>query len=541
MKLRLSLGAALVGVTAAAVVFLYSRRFVVDQREAASYEAALREVSTLNFRRSSAILLSRSGLVRHYDELAEVELELRRAHRALARAPRFLRTAERERLADAVAGSERVRAEAELLVEQFKRELAILRNSTGFLTALAREVAHFEPATPEGVALARSLDSFLRDLLALQMTHDRAAAEVAGAALVRLRAEDPRAAEWTAAHLPLVLSHGAVAVDKTGTVDGLLQKLFALPTGASADRALHEYLMLRRAAHRRESDMRAVLIALLFLGALAGATYVILRFRRAALLLARSSGELQVAVDSLREERNKQAELAELKSRFVATTSHEFRTPLSVIMSSAEMLGAYGDRFTPDKIERHLTRIRNSATNMTRMLEDILLLGRAESGRLEYAPGPLHLRAFCEDLVSTAELADGGAHRIALEVEATEEALLADETLLRHALGNLLSNALKYSPAGQQVMFTARADARSLQFSIEDRGIGISAEDQKHLFSSFHRGSNVGRIRGSGLGLSIVKHAIDLQHGTVELRSALDEGTKVIVRVPLGMGSGAAA
>lgn len=541
MTLRLALAVSVVGVLAASAVFVHSRRYAIDDREAALYESVVREVSTLTFRRTSAILLSRSGLVRHYDELAEVELRLRQAHEALMVVPGFVSEPDRDRLLKAVTQSNAVRAQSEQLVEQFKRELAILRNSTGFLTALAREVARFEPATPEGVTLAASLDSFLRDLLALQMAHDRAAKDVAKQALVRLRAEEPRAAEWTAADLALVLRHGEVAVEKTGTVDTLVGQLVALPTVSQANRTLEAYARAHRSALDRESANRVLLMLLIFLGAAAGATYAILRLRRAATELARSSDELQVAVESLREERNKQTELAQLKSRFVATTSHEFRTPLSVILSSAEMLGAYAERWTPDAIERHLSKIRNAAMNMTRMLEDILLLGRAESGRLEYAPAPFELRGFCEELVAFAQLADGSSRSIELDVHSPESLVVADESLLRHALGNLLSNALKYSPPDQSISFAARVEGPFVHFTVEDRGIGISSDDQKHLFSSFHRGSNVGRIRGSGLGLSIVKHAVDLQHGTIELESDVGRGTTVLVRVPLGSSSGAAA
>lgn len=541
MKLRVSSTIAVVGMLAAGAVFLHSRRHPVSAREATAYQATLREVSTLSFRRTSAVLLSRSGMVRHYDELAEVERRLRRAHQDLTAMPAFVVEPERARLASELARSEAARAESERLVEQFKRELAILRNSTGFLTALAREVAHFQPATPDGVALARSLDSFLRDLLALQMIHDRAATDVAAKALVRLRAEGPRAEEWPTVDLDLILRHGEVAVEKTGVVDALVRQLVLVPTTAQAARNLEAYASAYRAALERESAERALLVLLVFLAGAAAATYAILRLRRAAAALAHSSAELSVAVESLREERNKQAELAQLKSRFVATTSHEFRTPLSVILSSAEMLGAYGERWTTDAIERHLSKIRNAAVNMTRMLEDILLLGRAESGRLEFAPAPFQLREFCEELVSYAQLADGASRSIQLEVCATEEAVVADEALLRHALGNLLSNALKYSPPEEPVAFGARVDGGFVHFTVEDKGIGISSDDQKHLFSSFHRGSNVGRIRGSGLGLSIVKRAIDLQHGSIDVASEVGRGTKVIVCVPLGASSGAAA
>ncbi len=533
MKLRIALGVAVCGALAAGSFFLYSRRYAVDEQIAARYEARLREISTLNYRRSSEILRARSGLVRHYDDLAKVELRLRLTHEALQRIPAFVSGAERVRLRAAVATSERVRGESEQLVERFKSELAILRNSTGFLTTLARDVALFRPATSDGVALARELDSFLRDLLALQMAHDQSTTALAKSALVEFRTKDPKAGEWTAADLPLVLRHGELAIDESGIVDQLLRELEALPTEATAAGALTAYLDARGAAVDRQKNHEAFIVALSFLGGAALASYVILRLRRAAAALERSGSALEAAVESLSEERNKQTELAELKSRFVATTSHEFRTPLSVILSSAELLSAYGERWSADKTEQHLRRIRNSAVNMTRMLEDVLLLGRAESGKLEYTPGPFRLPEFCDDLIASAELADGSSGRVQLDIDVTDAPVVADEALLRHALGNLLSNALKYSPRHEPVTLAVRIDEAAISFVIVDRGIGISPDDQRHLFRSFHRGSNVGRIRGTGLGLSIVKHAIDLQRGTVEFESALGNGTRVSVRVPL--------
>gem|GEM_PF-2298618 len=541
MNVQLARLAAALAVTALVGFAAMTRLHAVDERAAAEFEADLREISTLNFRRSSEILLSRSGLIRHYDALAEVEMELRRVHDRVEMLPGFLEPSEAAALQRRLAASRAVREEAERTVERFKRELAILRNSTGFLTTLAREVAKFEPATPEGATLVRAFDALLRDLLSLQVNHDQIAVELAQKALVRLRKEEPKATEWTSADLALVLRHGEIVVDKSIYVDRLLRELENLPTEKTADATLSTYLAAHRAALGREAQSGIFLMGLVFVAGAAIALYVILRLRRAATDLHHSSLELEQAVLSLREERNKQAELAELKSRFVSTTSHEFRTPLSVILSSAEMLSAYGQQWSAEKIAQHLARIRTSAFHMTRMLEDVLLLGRAESGRLEYTPAPFHLTAFCDDLVQSVELAHGPKGRIAMSLPEADMVLVGDEVLLRHALGNLLSNALKYSAESEPVQLRVAMVDGNLEFEVKDRGIGIPSEDQRHLFSSFHRGSNVGRIRGTGLGLSIVKHAVELQSGSISLESTVGEGTQVVVRVPARVGPGEAA
>jgi signal transduction histidine kinase len=541
--MRMSIaGLGTVGAFALLVAYAaFVRVHAVDERAAAAFEAGLREISTLNFRRSSELLLSRTGLVRNYDGLAAVELELRRVHEQVRQLPSFLGAEEAERLQARLLASSSARADAERTVELFKRELAILRNSTGFLTTLAREVARFEPVTAEGVTLVRAFDALLRDLLALQVDHDRVSVELAQRALVRLRIEAPRAAEWRSADLALILRHGEVVVEKSVLIDELLRQLEVLPTAQTADESLSIYLSAHRAALGRDARHGLLSMTLVFVGAAMVGLYVILRLRRAARELLRSGVELERAVLSLREERNKQTELAELKSRLVSTTSHEFRTPLSVILSSAEMLSAYGSQWTTQKIDQHLGRIRGSAFSMTRMLEDVLLLGRAESGRMEYTPAPFLLAAFCVDLVQSSMLAHGVEERIVVTLPQADVTVVADEGLLRHALGNLLSNALKYSPEDRPVELKVAVRSDAVEFEVKDRGIGIPSEDQRHLFSSFHRGSNVGRIRGSGLGLSIVKRAIELQHGSVSLESTVGEGTQVIVRVPVRVRPGEAA
>ena len=511
----------------------YALNVSADTRETSRYEAVLRELSTQNFRRTSELLLVRSGLVRHYDHLAAIERNLRDLHSHLQKPPDSLSEPSRADLLRLVARSDMARMESEQLVEDFKRKLSILNNSAGFLTTLSRDVAAFEPTTSSGMHLAQMLNGVLQNLLNLEVTHEQQVELQARSALFELRAEIARAKEWSATDLNLVVRHGELIIEMSLAVDGIVRRLATLPTTQLAEELLSTYLRAHRASMDRQRGQRSLLVAFLFLAGSSLAMYVIFRLRRAASELRRTGMELLSAVDSLKEERNKQTELAELKSRFVSTTSHEFRTPLSVIFSSAEMLSAYADVWSKEKKEQHLSRIRASASSMTRMLEDVLLLGQAESGRLNYTPASFDLPEFCRELTAMAEQATGNLGRINCIYPQSPTLVMADENLLRHALGNLLSNALKYSPKEEKVNFAAEVTADALRFIVQDRGIGIPHEDQRHLFSSFQRGSNVGRVSGTGLGLSIVKHAVDLQSGEIFVNSTLGHGTEVQINIPV--------
>jgi len=218
-------------------------------------------------------------------------------------------------------------------------------------------------------------------------------------------------------------------------------------------------------------------------------------------------------------------------------TSHEFRTPLTTILGAAEILKYYGHKWDEDKKMKYLDRIYSTVKHMTGLLDDVLLLGRMESGRLELSPAPINIWEFCQSLVEELKLGIGKQHQITLSCGINCEPASAtynlDEKLLRHILINLLTNAIKYSPEGSTVNFqvsTKQKDQVKLQ--IQDQGIGIPLEDQKHLFESFHRAQNVGNIPGTGLGLSIVKKSVDLHQGEIVCHSQMDKGSTFIVTLP---------
>jgi signal transduction histidine kinase len=226
-------------------------------------------------------------------------------------------------------------------------------------------------------------------------------------------------------------------------------------------------------------------------------------------------------------------ELSEMKSNFVSLVSHEFRTPLGVIMSAVEVLQRYFERLPADKRARHLEMIFRSTKNLANLIEEVLLLGRVEEGRMQFSPAPLDLEKLCRTLTDELLSATGGACPIRFRALSSLEGAVTDETVLRHILCNLLSNAVKYSEPGSPVEFTAARHQTHAVFTIRDRGIGIPTDDQPKLFTSFTRGRNVGTRPGTGLGLVVVQRCVQLHGGTIALDSAPGAGTTVIVSLPV--------
>lgn len=229
----------------------------------------------------------------------------------------------------------------------------------------------------------------------------------------------------------------------------------------------------------------------------------------------------------------RERELSELKSDFVSLVSHEFRTPLEIIQSSTDNLQRYHDRLEPAKRQDLLATIRKAVRRMAGMMEDVLVLGRLETEGMAFKPAPLQLPAFCQRLVDELESATGREGAVALGLEGNLDEAIADESVVRHIFTNLLSNALKYSPADRRVDFTVAREGGAAVFRVADRGCGIPAADQKRLFQAFHRGSNVRQIPGTGLGLLIVRRCVDLHGGEISFTSTEGQGTTFTVRLPL--------
>ncbi|APW37216.1 hypothetical protein RD110_08390 [Rhodoferax koreense] len=236
------------------------------------------------------------------------------------------------------------------------------------------------------------------------------------------------------------------------------------------------------------------------------------------------------AEDDIRAALARQKELNELRSRFVSMTSHEFRTPLATILSSAELIQHYADRMPEAEKQEVLRSIETGVHRMTRMLDRMLLIGKADAQLLDFLPQALDLRLLCQRCIDEARRQHAeAASEIVLAYEARAVPGVFDEKLLHHIFSNLLSNAVKYSPDGGEVRFRVSEDGANTVFEVIDQGIGIPAQELPHLFESFHRASNVGRIQGTGLGLAIVKKAVERHGGTVSVRSAPGQGTHFTV------------
>jgi signal transduction histidine kinase len=229
----------------------------------------------------------------------------------------------------------------------------------------------------------------------------------------------------------------------------------------------------------------------------------------------------------------KEKELNELKSRFISMASHEFRTPLSAILSSAELLEHYSYKWTEAEKCDLLHQIQASAHHITQMLEDVMLMGQAEAGKLEFNLVPLDLEKFCWDLIREIQIGTDSRHSFIFVPHQHRTPVYLDKKLLRLILINLFSNAAKYSLDGSTIRVNLTCRQKEVVFRVEDKGIGIAQADQPQVFEAFYRGSNVSTISGTGLGLAIVKRAVELHHGSIAVESALGVGSTFIVRIPV--------
>ncbi|MBD1805478.1 GAF domain-containing sensor histidine kinase [Microcoleus sp. FACHB-SPT15] len=256
------------------------------------------------------------------------------------------------------------------------------------------------------------------------------------------------------------------------------------------------------------------------------------RLNREQIDALRALGRQVITQMDLRIKLEKEKELNELKSRFVSMTSHEFRTPLTTIMGSADLLEYYSDKWSKEKKQSHLQRIQNAVQHMTLLLDDVLLIGKADAGKLKFNPSPLDLKQFCLDLIEELQPNVSNHHSLTFVNHAQDIKANLDQKLLRHILSNLLSNAIKYSPDGGTVNFELFCQEGGLIFQIQDFGIGIPEKDLPHLFESFYRANNVGDIPGTGLGLAIVKRFVDFQDGKIAVESEVGVGTRFTVQIP---------
>ncbi len=228
----------------------------------------------------------------------------------------------------------------------------------------------------------------------------------------------------------------------------------------------------------------------------------------------------------------RERELVQLRTEFMNMVTHEYRTPLGIIMSSVEILERYFHRLSADERAAHLAEIGRGTRRLAALVEDVLFLGKAEAGRVSLELRPVDLKSVLDKLSSEVVKALGAERSIELKLDRQSQRAVLDQRLISHVITNLLSNALKYSTLDTEVHVRVRRRSDELEFKITDHGIGIPEPDIPKLFQFFQRASNVGTISGSGLGLAIVKRCVDLHGGNISLQSEVGRGTCVTVRLP---------
>lgn len=249
------------------------------------------------------------------------------------------------------------------------------------------------------------------------------------------------------------------------------------------------------------------------------------------MILQEALHELEKSQKNLSEALGKEKELNEIKSRFVSMASHEFRTPLSTVLSSAALLARYVKTEEQDNRERHISRIKESVRHLNALLEDFLSLGKLEEGKVEAKPEPINVKEFLDEVTEEMKAIAKPGQQIQVACEG-DTVFTTDKNLLKSILINLLGNAIKFSPEKSLIVLDSCTAGNRLQLSVKDQGIGISEEDQQHLFSSFFRGKNAVNIQGTGLGLHIVNRYINLLHGSIRMESALHAGTTFFIELP---------
>lgn len=237
--------------------------------------------------------------------------------------------------------------------------------------------------------------------------------------------------------------------------------------------------------------------------------------------------------EELRQALAKEKELSDLKSNIISVVSHEYRTPLATILSSTELLEHYSHKWPEEKRKRHFQRIQTTVHHLTQLVSDVLLLSKAEAGKLNFNPVELDLVAFCRELVEELQLTLKTQHTIRFTDLGLSQPVCLDEKLLRQLLTNLLSNAVKYSPNGGTIQFDLMFEPNRIILRIQDPGIGIPQNEQANLFDPFYRSSNVGTISGTGLGLAIVQKCVDLHGGEIGVESEVGVGTTFTITLPL--------
>lgn len=237
--------------------------------------------------------------------------------------------------------------------------------------------------------------------------------------------------------------------------------------------------------------------------------------------------------EPMRRQLERQQALSQLQLRFFSLVSHEFRTPLSTILTSVQLLQLCPDKFSPDKKLRNLQRIEGATQRLRQMLDNILTINRAETGQLDFQPRQVNLEQLCQGILSEMPRNPDKPYTLDFIRNTESNQTCLDETLLRSILINLITNAIKYSPSGGTIYLQIKCTETEVNFKVCDQGIGIAADEIAHIFEPFYRGKNIDSIPGSGLGLTVAKTCVNLHGGTISVTSELGVGTTFMVKIPL--------
>jgi len=222
-----------------------------------------------------------------------------------------------------------------------------------------------------------------------------------------------------------------------------------------------------------------------------------------------------------------------LKSRFISTASHEFRTPLATIMSSVSLAGRYAETLDKNNMIKHIERVKNSVNHLTEILNDLLSLDKLEEGGLIAHPEYVSVNTLVTDVIEEMRPIAKAGQRLLFQGLSNQELIFVDKRILKNILINMISNAIKYSNDNTSIDITLNKQSSTLSIDVKDHGVGIPLEDQPHIFERFYRANNSGNMPGTGLGLSIVKKYVEILNGDISFSSIPNKGTTFHINLPI--------
>ena len=243
--------------------------------------------------------------------------------------------------------------------------------------------------------------------------------------------------------------------------------------------------------------------------------------------------KVESRTQELQESLEREKELGQLKTRFVSMASHEFRTPLTSIKATSDVILRYFDKLSRTDINKRLEKIKKEVEDMTTMLEDILIIGKSNAQKLDYNPELLNIVSLIKDIMTGYQLSEFENRSVVYKISLPIIMVQVDKKWIKHIVLNLFSNAIKYSDKDKQIEISIKKDQADISFSFKDYGIGISKQDIKQLFKPFYRGKNVKNISGTGLGLSVLQKAVELHKGKIEVKSEIGKGSNFRIILPI--------